>query len=112
VETRVRGDAIQPRPKRRGIGERVLRAPRADQGLLQGVLAVVRRAEHAVAVHAERIAVGLDELEERRVDNVGHGASLAWRPWRRRVRASRYRAIASAQATRRPAGTAWCRARP
>ena len=36
-------------------------APRAQQGVLHGVLCVLDRAEHAVAVGVQRAPVGLDE---------------------------------------------------
>jgi hypothetical protein len=44
---------------------RLKRAPRPQQRLLRHVLGVVRGAEHAVAVHLQRAAVGLDQRAER-----------------------------------------------
>ena len=56
---------MKPRPRRRGIFQRVLGAEGADEGLLHHVVAVVRRPEHAVTVEPQRRAVRLDEGLER-----------------------------------------------
>ena len=40
-------------------------APRPEQGLLGGILGVLDRAEHAVAVDPDLAAVALDEVFER-----------------------------------------------
>ena len=50
VEARVRRDLVEPWPQRPARLEAAEPAPRAEQRLLQGVLGVLQRAEHAVAV--------------------------------------------------------------
>jgi hypothetical protein len=67
VETRVRRDPVEPRPKRQATvgAEALATPPSAQKGLLNEVLGVLERAEHAVAVHLQLTAVALDDRGER-----------------------------------------------
>jgi hypothetical protein len=65
VEADVGGDPMEPRAQRRAPLEPLGRAPRAQQGLLDRVLGVARRTQHAIAVPGQRRAVGV-ELGRRR----------------------------------------------
>ena len=56
VEADVRRDAVEPGAQRRAALEAVVRAPRANEGLLHGVLGV-DRPEHPVAVRRQFDAV-------------------------------------------------------
>ena len=61
VEAHVGGDAVEPGARARGVLQGVLGAEGADERLLHHVVAVVRRAQHAVAVEPQRRAVRLHE---------------------------------------------------
>ena len=63
-EAHVGGDRVQPRPRRGAFAQAGRAAPRADQRLLQGVLGVVHRAEHAVAMRVQLGSVQLDQPGE------------------------------------------------
>jgi hypothetical protein len=64
LQARVGGDLVQPGAKRASPLEPRQPPPGAEQRLLQRVLGVRHRAEHAVAVGLEREAIRLDELAE------------------------------------------------
>ena len=64
VEADVRGDAVEPRAQRRSALEALEAAPGADERLLDRVLGLERRGEHAVAVGLELGAVLLQLLLE------------------------------------------------
>ena len=64
VEADVRGDPVQPGPGVVAV-EGVARAPGPEEGLLHGVLGVVVRREHAVAVHVQLAPVPLEGRLER-----------------------------------------------
>ena len=66
VEADVRRDAVEPRAQRRASLEAVVPAPGADVRLLDGVLGLEGRAEHAVAV-ARQLAAMLLEAERQLV---------------------------------------------
>ena len=73
---------VEPRAQRAAALEARQPAPGPQQGVLQGVLGVVDRAEHAVAVGVELAAVGLDEAADRpprRRRGPRRGAPLALR---------------------------------
>jgi hypothetical protein len=74
VEAGVRGDPVEPRPHRGAPLEAIERSPGLQERLLSGILGVVERAEHAVAVHLQRAAVGVDELGERALVPRARGA--------------------------------------
>jgi hypothetical protein len=61
VEAGVGGDPVEPAPKRAAALEPGQPPPGPQQGVLEGVLGVVNRAEHAVAVGVELGSVGLDQ---------------------------------------------------
>ena len=65
VERRVGGDLVQPRAGRAAPVEARQPAPGAQERVLQRVVGVVHRAEHAVAVRVQFAAMGLDEAAER-----------------------------------------------
>ncbi len=67
VEADVRRDPVEPRAQRGAALEPVDAAPGPDQRVLNGVLGLERRAEHAVAVGGQ-LAPVLLELTERRGD--------------------------------------------
>ena len=98
VAIRYSHERSELRPSKRGRP-----APGAQQGVLQGVLGVVDRAEHAVAVGVQRAAVGLDEapvgvlvaaaggIEEvalERGDGCGGGGHRYWYDRRRASKSS------------------------
>ncbi len=60
VEAHVRGDAVQPRPQRGAVVELLVGPPSADERLLDGVLGVERRRQHAVAVRRQLGAMLLE----------------------------------------------------
>src|SRR6202000_1772206 len=60
----VGGDGVQPRPRRALLAQAGRAAPRAHQRLLECIVGIVRRSEHAVAVCMELGAVLLDEIGE------------------------------------------------
>ena len=64
VEADVRGDAVEPRAKRGSTLEAVEAAPRPDERLLNGVLHLERRPEHAVGVRVQLGAVLLEPALE------------------------------------------------
>jgi len=80
-EARVGRDAIEPGARRRAPLESLKPAPRAQKRLLSGVLRVVQRAKHPIAVEQDLSPVALGELVERlsRIDSglFLHDASLA-----------------------------------
>ena len=65
LEAGVRGDPVQPGTHRTASLEPRQPPPGADERLLQGVLGVVHRAKHAVAVRVQLAAVRRDEPVER-----------------------------------------------
>jgi hypothetical protein len=67
VQAGVGRDLVQPGPERGPAGERRPPPPRAQEGLLDEVLAVVEGAEHPVAVHVELPAMALKQFGERSV---------------------------------------------
>jgi hypothetical protein len=64
LEASVGGDAVEPRPQRAAALELRQPAPGAQERVLEGVVGVVDRAEHPVAVRVELLAVELHELAE------------------------------------------------
>ena len=64
-EAGVGRDPIEPGPERRAPVVRLAAAPGAEEGVLDGVLGVLERAEHPVGVHLELGAMPFDELRER-----------------------------------------------
>ena len=64
VEAHVRRDAIEPGTEQRAAVERVAAAPRAQERLLHGVLRLVERGEHPVAVDVQLAPVALGEARE------------------------------------------------
>ena len=67
VEAGVGGDPVQPGAQGRPALELLEVPPRPQEGLLDEVLGLVDRTEHAVAVHPQLAAVALDEARERRL---------------------------------------------
>ena len=65
LEARVGRDRVQPRAQRAALLEAGEPAPGAQQRLLDGVLGVVHRAEHAVAVRVQLAPVRLHQRAER-----------------------------------------------
>jgi hypothetical protein len=61
VEARVRRDRVKPAAELARVLEPRQAAPRAQQRVLEGVLGVVDRRRHAIAVGVERGVVRLDE---------------------------------------------------
>ena len=64
VQANVRGDRVQPGAQRASALEAGDAPPCAQQHLLHGVLRVVHRAQHAVAVGVQLGAVGLEQPAE------------------------------------------------
>jgi hypothetical protein len=64
VQAAVGGDPVEPGAQRRALLERVQRAPGREQRVLHGVLGILERAEHPVAVELQLRTVGLDQLAE------------------------------------------------
>ena len=64
VQARVRGDLVEPGAQRAARGESRQAAPGTQQRVLQRILRVVDRAEHAVAVGVELAPVRLDQAPE------------------------------------------------
>jgi len=64
VETDVGGDAVQPRPVLHLPFEAVAAAPGAQERLLHGVLGIVERRQHPVAVHVELAAMTARQVGE------------------------------------------------
>jgi hypothetical protein len=52
IEAYVRGDSVQPRAEGRTSIESAKTAPCLEKGLLKGILGVVKRAQHPVAMHS------------------------------------------------------------
>ena len=65
VQAAVGGDPVQPGAQRRAPSKLLEPAPGGEQRLLQQVLGVLHRAEHAVAVQLELAPVGVGELAKR-----------------------------------------------
>ena len=91
VEADVRGDPVQPRAEQRAAVEGLAPAPRAQERLLHGVLGLLERAEHPVAVHVQLAPVALGERVERRFvagpgRGDGGGGDLGHRYVKRRTR--------------------------
>jgi hypothetical protein len=61
VEADIGRDLVEPRAKRASSLESFQPPPRPQEGFLEGVLGVVDRAQHPIAVSVELLAVGLDE---------------------------------------------------
>jgi hypothetical protein len=78
VERRVRRDPVQPRAQRAAALEAAEPAPRAQERLLQGILRVMDRSEHPVAVGVQLGPVRLDQPPELvlRVGRGGHRSPL------------------------------------
>jgi hypothetical protein len=66
VDAHVGGDPVQPRPQPDPILEPVLGAPGAEQRFLDGVLGLVDRAEHPVAVAGQFATKVLELLRPNR----------------------------------------------
>ena len=64
VEADVRRDPVEPGPNERAAVERLARPPRPQERLLDGVLGLVERGEHPVAVDVELAPVSLGEGRE------------------------------------------------
>jgi len=67
VQARIRGDAIEPVTDRGSAVEARNRSPRAQQCVLDEVLGIMERAEHAIAVDLQLSPVRLSELLKRLV---------------------------------------------
>ena len=99
VETDVRCDAIEPRAKRRPALESIVRAPRADERLLDGILRLERRRQHPIAVAGELGSALLQPpFDLCRVRPVGdrrvlHGVIVGGRCDARRSRTVKVRAL-------------------
>ena len=65
VQAGVRGDAVEPRPVLRSVAKTSPAAPGPQQDLLHGVLSVVERGKHPVAVHVQLPPVQPGQLVER-----------------------------------------------
>ena len=89
VEAAVGGDRVEPRAERAAALEPGQPAPGAQRGVLEGVLGVLDRAEHPVAVRVELRAIRLEQAAEGRLVAVaGRGEQLlllcacrAWKRW-------------------------------
>jgi hypothetical protein len=85
VDADVRRDAVQPRAEQLGAVEPVPAPPGAEERLLDGVLRVVERGQHAVAVDVQLAPVTLGErgegglvaLDRRAHRDVGHAQRSA-----------------------------------
>ena len=66
VEADVRGDPVEPRPEGRRAVEGLAGAPRPQEGLLDGVLGLLERAEHPVRVHVQLAPVAARRGRRRR----------------------------------------------
>ena len=75
VQAGVGGDPVEPGPERRASLEGLAPAPGAQEGLLHGVLGVLERPEHPVAVHVQLAPVSLSQPRERRLVDVAQGGS-------------------------------------
>ena len=64
IEYDVGRDPVEPGPKHRAAVEAVAGAPRTQERLLYGVLRIVERREHPVAVDVELAPVTLGESGE------------------------------------------------
>ena len=64
VEAGVRRDPVEPRPERASAFHPSEASPGPQERILEGVLGVVKRAEHPVAVSVKLGLVGLDEAAE------------------------------------------------
>jgi hypothetical protein len=69
VETCVRGDPVEPGPKREAPvrAEAGALAPSAEKRLLDEILGVLERAEHPIAMNLQLPAVALEESDEARL---------------------------------------------
>ena len=65
VEAGVGRDPVEPRTQRATLLELLQPAPRAEQRVLEGVVGVVDRAQHPVAVRVELTSVGIHEAAKR-----------------------------------------------
>ena len=72
VEADVGGDPVQPRAQRAASAEPGQASPRAQERVLERVVGVVQRAEHAVAVRVQVSALLLDEVIEGGVHEGAH----------------------------------------
>src|SRR4029450_7496930 len=80
VEAGIRRDSVQPGPEGRPALEALSLPPGSEERLLDEILGVFDRAEHAVAVHLQLAAVRLDERCERSlVAGAGGGDRLGLR---------------------------------
>src|SRR5690606_27486278 len=75
AQARSGGDPVQPSAQRRAAFELVEGAPGPQVGLLDRVLGVVHRTQHAVAVDEQLAAEGCGELTELLGDRSGHAGS-------------------------------------
>ena len=64
VQADVRGDLVQPGPEQRAAIEAVAGAPGPKERLLHGILGLVERGEHPVAVDVQLAPMALDERRE------------------------------------------------
>ena len=67
IQAGVGGDAVHPRPERRAPLEGVPPPPGTQERLLHGVLGVLERPQHPVAVHVQLPPVPLRQPRERRL---------------------------------------------
>jgi hypothetical protein len=74
VQAGVGGDPVQPGPKRRPALEGLPPSPGAEERLLDGVLGVLERPEHPVAVHVQLPPVPLRQPRERRLVDLAQTA--------------------------------------
>jgi hypothetical protein len=71
VEAGVGGDPVQPGSKGRPPLEGLPPSPGAQEGLLHGVLGVLERSQHPVAVHVQLSPVPLRQAREHRLVDLG-----------------------------------------
>ena len=105
------GDPVEPVPQRRPALEAVQAAPGQQLGLLQGVVGVVERAEHPVAVHVQRPQVRSEQSGERVVIPAAGRGQQAQLLIQRRRRAHTERLAATSDRTdenRRRRGSDGC----
>nr|BFE69445.1 hypothetical protein GCM10020092_027460 [Actinoplanes digitatis] len=72
VQAGVGGDPVQPGPERRPALEGLPPPPGAQERLLHGVLGVLERPQHPVAVHVQLPPVPLHQSRERRLADLAH----------------------------------------
>jgi hypothetical protein len=73
VEADVRRDPVEPGPEQRIALERVASTPGPQQRLLDGILGLVKRGEHPVAVQVQFAPVPLGQFGEPGLGARGHG---------------------------------------